>query len=627
MPKPTVLNFEVSANLQKLIGEELISNEEMAFIELIKNAYDSGAKHVTITIHQQTLTEQPYITIVDDGDGISLDDFKRRYMFAGYSERQDEAASATRVPTGEKGIGRFASDKVGSKLTVITRDRGAKNCLRVQFDWDEFRNKKKRFNEIEIPYSYVDFGEELKRSGTVLQVRGLRGSWDARRIEELRDAIATLLNPFSSDRGFVIELNVEGTRPSSETIEPQKPIRPDYELQFRVTGNGQVQRKFRSRNSAPAKEWMVIPGLTVPNLADLRGRLLYYIKKPSRTLVDGLPWGVQLYRDGFLMQPFGSPISDRLGLVEKRAKRAGHAPLVPNRLFGFVEISRLSHSGIKDTTSRQAMLESADLNDLVKTLKAQTDYLEENLVEEVSKPNWRRSTGSQSLMLEQARLNSLGNLSVGIGHEIRQPLQTIISHSDAIELKLQELHVDDGELTDSIQKINAAVNRIDETISFIKQLATGDLEEVREFDVVDTVKKELKLTEAQNDDIQFSIVTPQHHVISTNQTTVIHVMANLLRNSVEAIRDVQDTRVGQIKVKLMKEASRVIIEVADNGVGIADEDKPKMFNKFNTKKTGGLGFGLTYCRTILESQGGKISFTSKQGEGSAFRVEIPSKAE
>ena len=103
----------------------------------------------------------------------------------------------------------------------------------------------------------------------------------------------------------------------------------------------------------------------------------------------------------------------------------------------------------------------------------------------------------------------------------------------------------------------------------------------------------------------------------------MHVLANLLRNSVEAIREAQDERVGQISVSLVRANSRHVLEVADNGVGIAEDIKPKIFKQFATQKTGGLGFGLTYCHTILESQGGKISFTSQVGVGTTFRVEIP----
>src|SRR5256885_7311319 len=96
------VRFEASAHLQRLIGRDLIPNDEMAIVELVKNAYDSGAKHVHIYIQPETAKEPGLIRISDDGSGMSEEDVTRLFMFAGYSQRPDEVAEADRVPTGEK---------------------------------------------------------------------------------------------------------------------------------------------------------------------------------------------------------------------------------------------------------------------------------------------------------------------------------------------------------------------------------------------------------------------------------------------------------------------------------------------------------------------------------------------
>jgi signal transduction histidine kinase len=617
------LHFEVSANLQRLIGEELISNEEMAFIELVKNAYDSGASKVHITLHQETPAAYPYVTIFDDGEGMDLDDFQSRFMFAAYSERDQEAATATRIPTGEKGIGRFAADRIGTQLTVTTKSAQSQKALEVSFDWTEFRDKSKKFNEIDIPYSYVENPFGASPRGTLLTIRNLRSKWDRTKVEDLKIALGSLLSPYKASDGFRIEVSVVGRRPSTERITPQKPIQANYVLQFKVTHDGRVLRKFRSPADGNLQDWTPVPGLLATSLPNLKGILLYYIRKPSKTLVKGLLPGVQLFRDGFLMQPFGSPISDRLELIEKRVKRAGHATVVPNRLFGFVDISRLLHPGLRDTTSRQEMIDTQELHELVIVLKSQTNFLEENILEQVKKPSWRKAAQQQAILVEQARLNSLGNLSVGIGHEIRQPLQSILSEVDAMEIRLAELDVKDAEIADSLQTVTDAAERIDTTITFIKQLASGDLEDLASFDIAETVRRECKLFEAQNDDITFDVQTPKEQQATTNQTTVMHTLANLLRNSVEAIREVQDERQGSISILLTREGSKHVLKVADNGVGIAEDIRPKIFKKFATQKRGGLGFGLTYCHTILEALGGRITFVSEVGAGTTFRVEIP----
>lgn len=615
------LHFEVSANLQRLIGEELVSNDEMAFIELVKNAYDSGAKRVHLTLHQEAVS--PYITILDDGEGMDLDDFQSRFMFAAYSERDQEAESATRIPTGEKGIGRFAADRIGAQLTVTTKPARTQRTLQVVFDWTEFRDKSKKFNEIDIPYSYVASPFGAAAGGTLLTIRNLRSKWDRSKIDNLKIALSSLLSPYKPSDGFRIEVSVIGPHPSTERITPEKPIQSDYVLRFKVTEDGHVLRKFKTPVDGDLQDWAQVPGLLATNLPNLKGILLYYIRKPSKAFVKGLLPGVQLYRDGFLMQPFGSPISDRLKLIEKRVKRAGHATVVPNRLFGFVDISRLLHPRLMATTSRQDMIETQELHELVTVLRNQTSFLEENILEQVKKPSWRKSTQQQSILVEQARLNSLGNLSVGIGHEIRQPLQSILSEVDAMEIRLAELGVKDGDIAGSLQTVTDAADRIDLTISFIKQLASGDLEDLITFDMAEIIRRECKLFEAQNDDITFDVQTPQEQQATTNQTTVMHTLANLLRNSVEAIREAQDERQGSISVVLAREGNKHVFRVSDNGVGIAKDLQPKIFKKFTTQKTGGLGFGLTYCHTILEALGGKISFVSEPGAGTTFRVEIP----
>src|SRR5690349_10167530 len=129
--------FQASARLQGLIGRGLIPNEEMAIVELAKNAYDAGASLVRISIQPITPRQPGEIRISDDGAGMSESDIGRLFMFAGYSERPGEVADARRIPTGEKGIGRFAADKLGQRLDVYSRKRG-NSGIHLAIDWRKF---------------------------------------------------------------------------------------------------------------------------------------------------------------------------------------------------------------------------------------------------------------------------------------------------------------------------------------------------------------------------------------------------------------------------------------------------------------------------------------------------------
>jgi hypothetical protein len=497
--KKQILTFDVSANLQKLVGEELVTNEEMALIELVKNAYDSGAQSVRITIQPETAREPGCVEVSDDGPGMSLDEFKRIFMFAGYSERDSEAPTATRIPTGEKGIGRFAADRLGSRLELTTKKSGEVNALRVSFDWGAFRNKKKRFSDIQIPYEQVRRADlQEGKSGTILVIRGLRTVWNRSKAKSLRASIAALLNPFNKPAHFSIEVKVVGMAEFSGPIQQEPPESPDYQLQFKVSEDGTfIHRKFKAP-TLKHREWTPVPtGANLMSLGGLVGRLLYYIDRPSRKVVKGLAPGVHVYRDGFRLQPFGSPLEPWLRLTEKRAKRAGHAPLVPSRLFGFIEVSRLHQPGIRDTTSRQNLMETDDFHQMITILREQTAFLEEDIREQINKPSWRESGRERSITIERSKVQSLGDLSIGISHEIRQPLQSIISEAGAIEDRMDELQIKDSQIDDSLATIDDSARRIDETLTFIQDFAKGDIDAISQFDLAEVVRKTCRLCSAR----------------------------------------------------------------------------------------------------------------------------------
>lgn len=624
MANGKTLTFDVSANIQKLVGEELVTNEEMAVIELVKNAYDAGARTVTIRIQPSTAREPGYIRIKDDGPGMSLDGFKSIFMFAGYSEREIQASTATRIPTGEKGIGRFAADKLGSKLELTTKRPGAEDALQVNFDWSAFRDKRKRFSDIKVPYKFVKSPELSKStSGTVLTVRGLRTKWDHKKSESIRNSLASLLNPFRRPERFDIHLEISKAPEISGEIYQESPDDPDYELRFKVSEDGKFIYRRLKTPASDEKEWMpVVTAADLKQIEGLSGRLLYYVKRPSKTTVKGLPSGVQIYRDGFRLQPFGSPLEPWLKLTEKRAKRAGHAPLVPSRLFGFVEVSRLLQPEIRDITSRQGLMETDAFHQMIIVLREQTTFLEENIREQVSIPKWQESGKEKAIEIERSKVQTLGDLSIGIGHEIRQPLQSITSEAGAIEDRLDEMNIDDEQLRDALATIDDSVRRIDETIKFIQDFAKGDLEAISQFDLAEVVKKTCRLFigEAKRRGIDIDVHIPESQPARTNKNTVERVLVNVLRNAVEAVEATHNYGEGKIGVALSFGESEHVLSVNDNGGGIPKQIRSKIFKTFATKKTGGLGYGLSHSQTIIQAHGGKITFETADGEGTTFTV-------
>jgi signal transduction histidine kinase len=270
-------------------------------------------------------------------------------------------------------------------------------------------------------------------------------------------------------------------------------------------------------------------------------------------------------------------------------------------------------------------METDDFHQLITLLREQTAYLEEQIRQQVSLPSWKASGKERSIEIERSKVQSLGDLSIGIGHEIRQPLQSIVSEVGAIEERLAELGIDDPQIHESVETIYDSSRRIDETIKFIQDFAKGDLEIIDVFDLAEVIRKTSRLfaTQAKTKGININLHLPESQQGKTNRNSVERALANLLKNSVEAIQERRNYGEGEIDVRLRYDGNDHVIIVSDNGGGIPRGIIQKIFKTFATKKTAGLGYGLSHSRTIIQAHGGDITFKSKEGEGTEFTVTIP----
>ena len=98
------------------------------------------------------------------------------------------------------------------------------------------------------------------------------------------------------------------------------------------------------------------------------------------------------------------------------------------------------------------------------------------------------------------------------------------------------------------------------------------------------------------------------------------VFNNLLKN---AIQSITSDKAGLIKVRIHKVEKEVVIEIEDNGMGIADEFIDKLFTPNFTTKSTGMGLGLTITKNIIEITGGTINFTTRKNEGTTFIISLP----
>ena len=127
------LQFRVSAELKNILGRDLITSPDIAILELVKNSYDAHASKVEITF------DDDYLSIADNGKGMSKDDLINKWLFVAYSAKSDGTEDKSyrnkfkRHYAGAKGIGRMSCDRLAKKLvlTTLSAEEHKTNVLHV----------------------------------------------------------------------------------------------------------------------------------------------------------------------------------------------------------------------------------------------------------------------------------------------------------------------------------------------------------------------------------------------------------------------------------------------------------------------------------------------------------------
>ncbi|GLU43085.1 ATP-binding protein [Allomuricauda sp. NBRC 101325] len=205
-----------------------------------------------------------------------------------------------------------------------------------------------------------------------------------------------------------------------------------------------------------------------------------------------------------------------------------------------------------------------------------------------------------------------------VAHEIKNPLTPLRLTVQSFERKF------DPNDPDIDKKVHEFSNTLIQQIDTMSNIATAfssfadmPAQQNETLNVVNVVKLALEIF--TEDYIHF--ITDEKEIIAKlDRTQLIRVVTNLVKNAIQAVPDVEAPR---ILVTVATVGDRVKISVADNGVGISDDYKHRVFEPKFTTKSSGTGLGLGMVKNIVENYGGTINFTSKQGKGTVFTIEFP----
>ena len=212
---------------------------------------------------------------------------------------------------------------------------------------------------------------------------------------------------------------------------------------------------------------------------------------------------------------------------------------------------------------------------------------------------------------------TLGEVATGLAHEIRNPLAGI---AGVIEIIGRDLPATSPARA-VVKDVRQEIARINHIVTDLLQTARPHPPKVRKSDLNTTVEHAVMLgrQQAMAKGIEIALQKDASLPEVEHDSDQIHqVLLNLLLNAQQAI-----DHTGQIKVTLERKGQSAIIEVADNGRGIAPDALPNIFRPFYTTKGDGTGLGLSLARRIVEDHQGRIDVTSTVGKGTTFAVVLP----
>jgi nitrogen-specific signal transduction histidine kinase/CheY-like chemotaxis protein len=234
------------------------------------------------------------------------------------------------------------------------------------------------------------------------------------------------------------------------------------------------------------------------------------------------------------------------------------------------------------------------------------------------------------------RMASLGRLAAGVAHEINNPLAYVLGSVELLERALQEvgsLHPGAARTERIVLDAQAALENAKEGVqrirSIVRDLAAFSRaapDSRRPVDVEAVLDATLQL--AWNEVRHRARVVKEFTgapLLLADESRLSQVFLNLLLNAAHAI---PDGRQGVICVSTASEGGKVMVSVEDDGIGIAPEDLPYVFEPFFTRQAGaaGSGLGLAICRNVVTALGGTITVTSEPDVGSRFTVTLQAAA-
>jgi PAS domain S-box-containing protein len=385
--------------------------------------------------------------------------------------------------------------------------------------------------------------------------------------------------------------------------------------------------------------WVDACGLYLVNMDKLILELVYhrglsrkFLKKTASYQLDSM--NAQI---AYTFQPRYVSVDSYLSstsedIINEKITFVAAVPLVyRNKVLGLLNLASRRVKDI-DEYDRQAVeaiaLKVANIIELIKT-RMELDVSNNELTTRI-----KEISVKQQMLIQKSRLESLGELSAGLAHEINQPLSVMSMVMENIDYKLEQKEASESYLKNKFKTISQNILKIRELIEhvriFSRDQGTIMFERV---DINLVILNALSMIRSQLKNHDFKVTTDLSEDIGYaigNPSRFEQVILNLVSNSRDAIEEKEKTnKMGnytkEIKIKTSVENKKAIVRIWDNGSGIPISNLQKIFNPFFTTKLGtkGTGLGLPIVYGIIREMKGEITAKSDEGVFTEITISLP----
>lgn len=468
-------------------GADLVTNDVVALIELVKNSYDAFAYDVSVEFAKDENGE-PILTIADNGLGMTKEVIINAWAVIATNNKVRnpyiERDGKIRAVSGNKGMGRFSAARLGSQLTLITKTR-AEGAYRIHLDWEMF-NSANAITDCTFLLEKIDDNFIQSESGTILTISKLNHVWGDDDYSDLQEELSRIINPFGKNERFNITFKCNGEDNPIDIQVPEFVNHPKYLFNASVDSNGNVEWTY---SFSPLKRGLDFSNNLAGNLTwneileDLQSELNKTSQKNYRILSSKNPscgafkmeirvWdrdaesiqditelysmkrsayksalraykGLSVYRDGVLVLPKSEASRDWIGLDLRRVGRVGDR-ISTNQIIGIIEISSSCNPHIKDATDREKLVDTIEYLEFTTIIKAAVKLLEGLRKSDRIETDHHSVEGSRTLTDLLSSVDSKELLSeveekVKSGATVEDLVQIVKDYSSDTQEKIEDL--------------------------------------------------------------------------------------------------------------------------------------------------------------------------------------------